>query len=238
MASTTGGGAIETSARDTVFALPELFEAILLELPWKDILKVTPICQHWNTTIKKSPQIRKKLHAPTKSANAAKPAWALEAVLSLPAPVYSHHIKLNPYLNVPTLSQSITSARLANKPMQGVDKLIFQLTNEMLAIADRSSCLAMHLTDPPCTTMVFTPIGDAAIVGSLPGYYTFTIYEPDGITYGQAIKKVTTICRTIRVVSPYTASTQTRPGLFYHGVVFAPPAGGEKLAVLHTATSV
>jgi hypothetical protein len=122
--------------------------------------------------------------------------------------------------------------------MQGVDKLIFQLTNEMPAIADRSSCLAMHLTDPPCTTMIFTPIGEAATVGSLPGYYTFTIYDPDGITYGHAIKEVAKISRSIRAVSPYTASTQTRPGLFYQGVVFAQPAGGEKLAVLDTATSI
>jgi hypothetical protein len=227
MASTAGGEAMEATTRDTVFALPELFEAILLELPWKDILKVTGVCKHWNTTIKKSPQIRKKLHAPTKSADAAKP-HDLAVGLPYQVPVYSHHIKLNPYLSARSLAPGITSATLANNPIQGLDKLIFQLKSEMPAITGYSSCLAMHLTDPPCTTMVFTPIGLAAAVDDIPNAI-FTIHEPDGITYGQAIEKITKVWRTTELRLRLTRySSWSRPELNYQGVVYAQRVGDEK----------
>ena len=49
------------TSRDRVFALPELLEAILLELPVKKLLLVQRVSKHWQTTIKASVSIQQAL---------------------------------------------------------------------------------------------------------------------------------------------------------------------------------
>jgi hypothetical protein len=52
----------QLTARETVFAVPEIFEAILLELPPRDLLvHAQPVSHTWNTTIKTSTLLQQHL---------------------------------------------------------------------------------------------------------------------------------------------------------------------------------
>jgi hypothetical protein len=63
-----------TAARDTVFDLPELFDAILSFLPGRNILfHAQRVCKRWKSTIDESPTIQKKLWLKCDAAQAVAP---------------------------------------------------------------------------------------------------------------------------------------------------------------------
>jgi hypothetical protein len=220
MASPTDDDASSGNAASNVFGTVELLEHIICEMPWQDILvNASRVSFTWNKIMKTSPQIRQKLHVPAKTTTVISPRSVIKEEDNRFRVLYDQDFKLNPHLKpLPSVvhggSDGIVHAGPTIRELH-----IFAFHPAMIMhMYKHSSCLAMFLTEPPCTTMRF----GGYIFNTFPtksGEAGLLLHEPKGITVGRALKAVMGDVES-RISLPALAQP-SMPQLFY-GVLHRP----------------
>jgi hypothetical protein len=211
MAAPANDNAPSGQAASSVFGTVELLETIICELPWQDILvHANRVSSTWNKTIKTSPQIRQKLHMPTKNTAVVSPEGMEEPNRNIHGFLdrirYRSTISLNPMLQVRSM---ISTVHADYTPVYAFPWSCdpFEVVYHVLDIlflggafrtdgeaTQQASYNRMFLTKPPCTTMDFHPYAIIDRNGHerhrVLDRGELSVHDPQGITYGSAVNAI------------------------------------------------
>ena len=113
------------SAVQKVLGIPELFEAILLQLPMKSLLMAQKISKHWRATIKASKSIQKTLFLleAQRADQASTDAYTFDCVLDCEHGEFKQVVAVNPVLcrRVPADKSSEIQAPTFEVDLKAID---------------------------------------------------------------------------------------------------------------------
>jgi hypothetical protein len=180
LAQNQAAHAIDPKASHRALQIPEILEHILVHLPFKDLFVHQRVSRTFQTSIAKSPAIRRKMFL-TLDKNTPPEIWKLRKndhkrgrgkhrwkfyPGTNDEPGITTPVTLNPMLEL-TWRGAWSCARW--KQSQGAERV--QLKGHSYTIDPDSSLIAMYVSDPPCKVLTVRVQFRSLLQGRLRGHY-------------------------------------------------------------------